>query len=105
MRKAANLIPASTMTIQNVAKKTLNLKPFKEPRSFRLYHSNYTKRLKFANFVKSKRINLETCFICSDQAHFYLHGGQNLQNNRIWSEYGPTEQTLNDEKVMATSID
>ena len=49
------------------------------------------------------RINLETSFICSDEAYFYLHGGQNLQNNRIWSEYGPTdpsEQPLNDEKVM-----
>ena len=42
-------------------------------------------------------------FICSDQAYFHLHGGHNIQNNRIWSIYQPDEfvkQPLNDEKVI-----
>ena len=103
IRKATNSIRASYSTIQNITRKVLKIKPYKEPRSFKLYSGDYVKRLKFASYVKSKRINLEKQFICSDEAYFYLHGGHNSQNNRIWSEYGPTEpseQPLNDEKLM-----
>ena len=103
LRKAANLVPASISTIRNVAREELNLKPYKVPRTFKLLKPDYTKRLKFVEFVKSRRLNLETSFICSDEAFFYLHGGHNIQNDRIWAEFQPdelVEQPLNDDKVM-----
>ena len=95
-------MPASNSVVRQVLREDLNLKPFKIPRTFKLYTTDYQKRLNFVQFVKSRRINLETMFICSDEAYFYLHGGHNIQNNRIWSIYQPdeiAEQPLNDEKV------
>ena len=103
LRKMANLVPASISTIRNVARKDLNLKPFKVRRTFKLYKNDRAKRENFVKFVKSRQINLETSFICSDEAYFYLHGGHNIQNNRIWAEFQPNElheAPLNDEKVM-----
>ena len=102
IRKIANLVPASNSVVRQVLREDLNLKPLKIPRTFKLYTTDYQKRLNFVQFVKSRRINLETMFICSDEAYFYLHGGHNIQNNRIWSIYQPdeiAEQPLNDEKV------
>lgn len=103
LRKMANLVPASISTIRNVAREDLNLKPFKQPHSFKLYKADYQKRLDFVDFVASRRLNVEKWLIVSDEAYFYLHGGQNIQNNRIWAEFQPTEvveKPLNDEKIM-----
>jgi len=102
LRKAANLMPASISTIRIVARKDLKFRPFKFTKTFKLYPQDYAKRVNFAKFVKSKRLNLETSFICSDEAHFYLHGGHNVQNDRIWARFGPEElvqQPLHDDKV------
>ncbi len=103
LRKTANLVPASVYTIRNVLREDLNYKPYKIRRTFKLYSSDHKKRLKFVDFINSKRINVTTSFICSDEAYFYLHGGHNIQNNRIWAEFQPKEShevPLNDEKVM-----
>jgi len=103
LRKAANLVDASHMTIRKVAREDLNLKPYKRRRTFKLYRADYKKRLDFVKFVKSRRLNLEDSFICSDEAYFYLHGGHNIQNDRIWAEFQPNERQekpLNDEKAM-----
>jgi hypothetical protein len=59
--------------------------------------------LNFVDFVALRRINLEERFICSDEAYFYLHGGHNIQNDRVWAEFQPdetVEEPLNDDKVM-----
>ena len=53
--------------------------------------------------MKNNRASILDWFIFSDEAYFYLHGGHNIQNNRIWAEFQPNElveQPLNDEKVM-----
>ena len=103
LRKAANSVPASISTIRYVARKDLKLKPYKVHRTFKLLSADHAKRLKFVDFVKSRRINLKTIFICSDEALFYLHGGHNIQNNRIWAEFQPDEHVetpLHDEKIM-----
>jgi len=103
LRKIQSLVPASISTIRNIAREDLNLKPYKVPRSFQLLSTDYAKRLKLAGFFDSRRVNLETMFICSDEAFFYLHGGHNIQNDRIWGHFQPEEpvqQPLNDSKVM-----
>ena len=103
IRKIANLVPASNTVIQQVLREDLNLKSYKIHRTFKLFPADHQKRLNFVQFVKSRRINLETLFICSDEAYFYLHGGHNIQNNRVWSIYQPdelSEQPLFDEKVI-----
>lgn len=103
LRRATESIPASVSTIRYVARKDLGLKPFKIPRSFKLYSTDYAKRVNFAKFVKSKRINLTRMLICSDEAIFFLHGGHNIQNDRIWAQFQPNEiaeKPLNDDKVM-----
>ena len=46
---------------------------------------------------------MEEYLIYSDEANFFLHGGHNVQNDRVWSEVQPNalvESPLNDEKVM-----
>ena len=103
LRKIANIVPASISTIRNVAKTEFKLKPYKAIRKFCLYKNDYQRRLDFVEFVRSRRLNVETLLICSDEAFFYLHGGHNLQNNRIWAEFQPNyinEKPLNDDKVM-----
>ena len=103
LRKIANVVPASISTIRNVARKDLNRKPYKVRRSFKLYKNDHEKRQNFVEFVKSRQMNIETSFICSDEAYFYLHGGHNIQNNRIWAEFQPNEcheEPLNDDKIM-----
>ena len=103
LRKIKNLVPASISTIRCIAREDLKLKPYKVPRSFKLLGTDYEKRLKLVEFIEKKRLNLETMFICSDEAYFYLHGGHNIQNDRIWAQFQPdepVEQPLNDEKVM-----
>ena len=45
-------------------------------------------------------------FICSDEAYFYLHGGHNVRNDKIWAMFQPDlllEQPLNDHKVVVWS--
>ena len=58
IRKIANLVPASNSVVRQVLREDLNLKPFKIPRTFKLYTTDYQKRLNFVQFVKSRRINL-----------------------------------------------
>ena len=100
LRKAANLVPAGKDTIRKVYREDLHLKPYKEKKSFLLLKDDRPKRENFAKFILENILNW---FICSDEAYFYLHGGHNIQNNRIWAEFQPNElveQPLNDEKVM-----
>jgi len=70
IRKTANLVPPSTYVVKQVLREDLNLKPYKITRTFKLLTTDYEKRLKFVRFVNSKRLNLETMFICSDEAYF-----------------------------------
>ena len=103
IRKTSNLVPASPSTIRKVLRKDLNMKPYKVRKSFKLLPADFEKRVKFVDYINSRRINLKTSFICSDEAYFYLHGGHNIQNTRIWAQFQPDEShevPLNDEKVM-----
>ena len=103
MRKIANVVPASTTTIRKVIRQDLNKKPYKKISTFELLPADYQKRLDFLQFLKSRRLNVEEYLICSDEANFYLHGGHNVQNDRVWSEFQPNvlvESPLQDEKVM-----
>ena len=65
--------------------------------------TDHMKRVDFARWILNKRINIKKHFNCSDEAYFYLNGGHNIQNDRIWAEFQPNEiieQPLHDEKVM-----
>lgn len=103
LTKAANIVPASRSTVRFVLREDLNLKPYKKKKSFRLLKADLGKRLEFANWVLNTRLNLQKWFICSDEAYFYLSGGHNIQNDRIWAEFQPNEileQPLFDQKIM-----
>jgi hypothetical protein len=103
IRKIAKFIPASHETVRSVLRKDLKMKPYKNIKTFKLLKLDKEKRLKFANWVINKRINLQKWLICSDEAYFYLYGGHNVQNNRTWSTHQPNkleEQPLFDQKLL-----
>lgn len=103
LAKASNIVPASRTTIRKVLREDLNLKPFKKKRTFLLKKSDHEKRLNFVDWVNQNEVDVSSDLICSDEAIFYLHGGHNIQNDRIWAEFQPNELVeapLNDEKVM-----
>ena len=99
----ANLLPAKRETIRKILRKELNMKSYKKRKTFTLYGLDYPRRLNFANWALSDGNDLVDHFICSDEACFYLHGGHNIQNDRICAESQPNELVqapLNDEKLM-----
>lgn len=106
LRKVANLVPASHETVRKVYREDLNIKPFKKIKTFLLKKVDHSKRQNFAKFILSNinaRSTILDWFICSDEAYFYLHGGHNIQNDRIWAQFQPyelVEKPLNDDKVM-----
>ena len=103
IHKSSNLLPAKRVTIRKILRKELNMKSYKKRKTFTLYGLDYPRRLNFANWALSDGIDLVDHFICSDEACFYLHGGHNIQNDRIWAEFQPNELVqapLNDEKLM-----
>lgn len=103
LRKAEQLVPASKETIRKVLREDLNKKPYKKKRTFLLYKSDHEKRLNFVKWVTDCGMDIVSDFICSDEAIFYLHGGHNIQNDRIWAEFQPNElveSPLNDDKIM-----
>ena len=89
LRKIANIVPASIGTIRYVARTDLKLKAYKKNRSFKLLKTDRSKRLKFVKFLKSRHLNVEEYFICSDEAYFYLHGGHNVQKDQILAIFQP----------------
>lgn len=102
LRKAASVINASVKTIRTTLRKNLGFKPYKKKKTFRLYKADYTKRLHFSKFIID-RPGIHNWLICSDEAYFYLSGGHNIQNDRIWAQFQPDyvlEKSLKDEKVM-----
>lgn len=103
IRKIRSVVGHSYGVIRNLCRKDLKLKPYKPKRTFKLYKLDHRKRLEFVQFLKNRRLNVEDYFICSDEAYFYLHGGHNIQNERIWAIFQPNEiaeAPLNDDKVM-----
>lgn len=103
LRKATQLVPASYSTVRSVVRRRLNLKPYKYKRTFRIQKTDREKRLEFARWVLNSRIDYKKFFICSDEAYFYLSGGHNIQNNRIWAQFQPDyilEKPLHDLKVL-----
>ena len=106
IRKVQKDVPGSYETVRQVMRLDLKLKPYKKRKSFKLYQPDRQKRLDFANMLLSsarKRENMHQWLICSDEAYFYLNGGHNIQNDRIWAEFQPNEiveTPLNDAKVM-----
>ena len=101
--KLSQRVPASRSVVRNVAKNVLHLKPYKKKRTFKLMKTDHAKRVNFAKWVLNKRLNLKKYFICSDEAYFYLNGGHNIQNDKIYANFQPNyivEQPLHDEKVL-----
>jgi hypothetical protein len=103
LRKIDSVVPASVYTIRKVARIDLKKNAYKKKKTFKLYAKDHQKRLNFLSFVKKRKVEVDEFFICSDEAYFYLHGGHNIQNDKIWAEFQPNElheTPLNDEKAM-----
>ena len=81
--------------ILTLKKKNMNARRRKTSICSRNFYSNYSKPTgKNEYFIlshKESRASILDWFICSDEAYFYVHGGHNIQNNRIWAEFNPDE--------------
>lgn len=89
LRKAAPAVGVSTTTVRKILIDELHLYPYKYQTSQALKHTDYAKRVNFAEWFLSRPTNITQYFIASDEAYFYLTEALNKQNNRVWSESRP----------------
>jgi len=107
LRKAANFVPISQSTIRTIAKVDLNMSAYKVRKTFLLKPADKSKRFEFVEWMRSRSSGsldwIEKWLICSDEAYFYMNGGTNTQNDRIWSSQAPKtvrESALFEQKVL-----
>ena len=48
-----------------------------------------SKKAEIRPISEKRNLNVEEYFICSDEAYFYLHGGHNVQNDKIRAIFQP----------------
>lgn len=73
-----------------ILRKDLKLWPYKHQRVQQLKPGDHEKRMNFANLMlyESEGLDFDN-IIFTDEAHFYLHGFINRQNNRTWALDNP----------------
>lgn len=88
IRRISSIVGASYWTTRTIMRKDLKLRPFKHQRVQQLKPGDPEKRLEFANQMLEQFPTFDN-ILFSDEAHFYLHGFMNRQNNRTWAQTNP----------------
>lgn len=90
VRRIAAVTGSSIGTVMTILRKDLKLWPYKHQRVQQLKPGDHEKRMNFANLMlyESEGLDFDN-IIFTDEAHFYLHGFINRQNNRTWALDNP----------------
>lgn len=87
-RRIASIAGVSCTTAYKIIKKDLKHRPYKHQVVQQLKPGDPEKRLRFAGLMLSNFADFDN-IIFSDEAHFYLHGCINRQNDRTWALSNP----------------
>lgn len=88
IRRLASQTNGCYSTTRTILRKDLRLHPYKTKKSHKLLPTDPPNRLEFANIMLDRFVDFNN-IIFTDEAHFYLEGIVNSQNDRDWQPENP----------------